>query len=88
MQFHITIVKVKAVSLNQKPLTNKTGGVFGNQDLTNYLSSTNNMVEYKNSCQYFYRYLVQIAQSFFINELKNVFNVIFPQFLKNNKKYN
>lgn len=46
------------------------------------------MIEYKNTYQYFYIYLVLIAYNFSINKLKNIFNTIFFQFLENNKKYN
>ncbi len=42
--------KQKAIFSNQRPPTNKTWEIFGNQYLTDYLSSTNNMVEYKNGC--------------------------------------
>ncbi len=40
----------KAAFSNQRPPTNKTWEVFGDQDSTDYLSSTNNMAEYKNGC--------------------------------------
>lgn len=46
------------------------------------------MVEYNNRCQYFYVYLALIARDFSIDELKHIFNVTLPQFLKENKEYN
>lgn len=46
------------------------------------------MAEYKNDCWYFHICLSLIAHGFFINELKNIFNTTFPQFLEDNKKYN
>lgn len=40
----------KTVLSNQKSPISKNWEMFGNQELTDYLSSTTNMVEYKNSC--------------------------------------
>lgn len=46
------------------------------------------MIEYKNGCRYFHSRLVLIARGFSIDELKNIFNVTLPQFLKDGKEYN
>ncbi len=78
----------KAAFSNQRLPTNKTWEIFGDQDLTDYLSSTNNMVEYKNGCWYFYACLALIAHGCSINELKNIFNATLPQFLEDDKEYN
>lgn len=80
--------KQKIAFLNQKSSTIKIRKIFNNQNLINYLFSTNNIVEYKNNYQYFYAHFSFITHGFFIDELKNTFNVILLQFLKNNKKYN
>lgn len=60
----------KTTFSNQRPPTNKTWEVFGNQDLTDYLSSVNNMAEYKHGCRYFHARLALIARGFSIDELK------------------
>lgn len=78
----------KTAFSNQKPLTNKTWETFGDQDLTNYFFSTNNMAEYKNGCQYFHARFSLIARGFSIDELKNIFNATLSQFLEDDKKYN
>ncbi len=78
----------KAAFSNQRPPTNKTWEVFSDQDLTDYLSSANNMAEYKNGCQYFHARLALIVRGFSINELKNIVNATLPQFLEDDKEYN
>ncbi len=78
----------KAAFSNQRPPTNKTWEVFGDQDLTDYLSSANNIAEYKNSCWYFHARLALIARGFSIDELKNIFNAILLQFLEDDEEYN
>lgn len=78
----------KTVFLKQRSPTNKIWEVFGDQDLTDYLSSINNMAEYKYGCQYFHVRPALIIHSFLINELKNIFIVILLQFLEDNKEYN
>lgn len=80
--------KQKIVFSNQRSLTNKTQETFDNQSSIDYLSSTNNIVEYKIDCQYFYTRFFLIAHDFSIDKLKNIFNATLLQFLKNNKKYN
>lgn len=56
--------------------------------MTDYLSSANNIVEYKNGYWYFHACLALITHAFSIDELKNIFNATLPQFLEDNKEYN
>lgn len=73
---------------NQKSPTSKKWETFNDQESTDYLSSTTNIVEYKNGCQYFHRHLTLIACGFSISKLKNIFNVTLLQFPEYNKEYN
>lgn len=53
-----------------------------------YLLLVINMVENMNGYQYFHRSLTLIAHDFSIDELKNIFNATFSQFLEDDKEYN
>ncbi|MCJ1344946.1 hypothetical protein MMC31_003151 [Peltigera leucophlebia] len=74
--------------ISPRPPINKTWETFGDQILTDYLSSANNMAEYKNGCRYFHARLSLIARGFSIDELKNIFNATLPQFLEDDEEYN
>lgn len=78
----------KTAPSNQRPSTSKTWEIFGDQELTDYLSSTTNMVKYKNDCQYLYGCLSLIVRGFTIDKFKNIFNVTLSQFLEDDKEYN
>lgn len=62
--------------------------VFGIQKLRDYLSSTTNIIKYKNDYYYFYRHLALIMHNFSIDKLKNIFNTPLFQFLEDNKEDN
>ncbi|MCJ1345089.1 hypothetical protein MMC31_003294 [Peltigera leucophlebia] len=76
----------KTAFSNHRPPINKTWETFGDQISTDYLSSANNMAEYKNGYRYFHARLSLIARGFSIDELKNISNATFPQFLEDDKE--